>query len=214
MTKAFQRRGARFRGPLQGHVRVRGRRPRNRVWVTLARDRGSADQAAVPRRTAGGRLRFASTVRALLQAGDVDTELDRGRATPLHELSFGGSRATHDLYRGVRGLPPATVRVIRPDGSHTDTVYWTPAFERDPARASGEAIATGRTRWDGVSAHRGDAAHGRRRAGGHPVVRRYRLESIVVALLAEQAQRGLATFSIGFDSVGGEPGDEYFYSTW
>ena len=36
--------------------------------------------------------------------------------------------------------------------------------------------------------------------------------SIVVALLAEQGQRGLATFSIGFDSVGGEPGDEYFYS--
>ena len=36
--------------------------------------------------------------------------------------------------------------------------------------------------------------------------------SIVVALLAEQGQHGLATFSIGFDSVGGESGDEYFYS--
>jgi len=36
--------------------------------------------------------------------------------------------------------------------------------------------------------------------------------SIVVALLAEQGQQGLATFSIGFDSVGGESGDEYSYS--
>ena len=36
--------------------------------------------------------------------------------------------------------------------------------------------------------------------------------SIVVALLAEQGQHGLATFSIGFDSAGGESGDEYFYS--
>ena len=36
--------------------------------------------------------------------------------------------------------------------------------------------------------------------------------SIVVALLAEQGQHGLSTFSIGFDSVGDESGDEYFYS--
>ncbi|MGN6919500.1 asparagine synthase-related protein, partial [Neisseria sp. P0013.S007] len=33
--------------------------------------------------------------------------------------------------------------------------------------------------------------------------------SLVVALLAEQGQTDLATFSIGFDSVGGESGDEY-----
>jgi asparagine synthase (glutamine-hydrolysing) len=36
--------------------------------------------------------------------------------------------------------------------------------------------------------------------------------SMVVALLAEQGQHGLATFSIGFDSAGGESGDEYVYS--
>jgi len=33
-----------------------------------------------------------------------------------------------------------------------------------------------------------------------------------VALLAEQGQHGLATFSIGFDSAGGQSGDEYYYS--
>ena len=36
--------------------------------------------------------------------------------------------------------------------------------------------------------------------------------SVVVALLAEQGQHGLATYSIGFDSAGGQSGDEYYYS--
>jgi asparagine synthase (glutamine-hydrolysing) len=37
--------------------------------------------------------------------------------------------------------------------------------------------------------------------------------SLVVALLAEAGQTGLQTFSIGFDSAGGESGDEFEYST-
>jgi asparagine synthase (glutamine-hydrolysing) len=36
--------------------------------------------------------------------------------------------------------------------------------------------------------------------------------SLVVALLAEAGQTGLQTFSIGFDSAGGESGDEFEYS--
>ena len=34
-----------------------------------------------------------------------------------------------------------------------------------------------------------------------------------MALLAEAGQHGLKTFSIGFDSAGGESGDEFEYST-
>ena len=34
----------------------------------------------------------------------------------------------------------------------------------------------------------------------------------LLALLAEQGQHGLATYSIGFDSAGGQSGDEYYYS--
>jgi asparagine synthase (glutamine-hydrolysing) len=37
--------------------------------------------------------------------------------------------------------------------------------------------------------------------------------SLVVALLAEAGQHGLQTFSIGFDSAGGESGDEFEYSS-
>ena len=36
--------------------------------------------------------------------------------------------------------------------------------------------------------------------------------SLVVALLAEQGQRGLRTFSVGFEAGGDEPGDEFAYS--
>ena len=36
--------------------------------------------------------------------------------------------------------------------------------------------------------------------------------SLVVALLAEAGQHGLKTFSIGFESAGGESGDEFEYS--
>ena len=36
--------------------------------------------------------------------------------------------------------------------------------------------------------------------------------SLIVALLAEPGQRGLTTFSIGFEAAGGESGDEFEYS--
>src|SRR6185312_2376194 len=101
--------------------------------VTLARDRLGIKPLYVAE--APGRLRFASTVRALLDGGDVDTELDRHALH--HYMSFHSVvPAPRTIYRGVRKLPPATVRVIQPDGAHAETLYWTPLFERDPARAS------------------------------------------------------------------------------
>ena len=175
--------------------------------VTLARDRLGIKPMYLAETP--GRVRFASTVRALLRAGDVDTELDR---TALHHyMSFHSVvPAPLTMYRGVRKLPPATVRVIRPDGSHVDTVYWTPRFERDAARASWtdddwqdaimDALRTAVTRRMVA-----DVPVGVLLSGGID-------SSLVVALLAEQGQHGLATFSIGFDSAGGESGDEYSYS--
>jgi asparagine synthase (glutamine-hydrolysing) len=175
--------------------------------VTLARDRLGIKPlylAAAP-----GRLRFASTVRALLDGGDVDTELDRHALH--HYMSFHSVvPAPRTIYRGVRKLPPATVRVIQPDGTHADTVYWTPSFQRDPSRASWSA----RDWQDALMAALRTAVE-RRMVADVPVgvlLSGGIDSSIVVALLAEQGQHGLATFSIGFDSAGGESGDEYLYS--
>ncbi|HYJ57463.1 MAG TPA: N-acetylglutaminylglutamine amidotransferase [Mycobacterium sp.] len=175
--------------------------------VTLGRDRLGIKPLYFAEQP--GRLRFASTMRALLRAGDVDTELDRHALH--HYMTFHSVvPAPHTMYRGVRKLPPATVRVIRPDGSHTDTVYWSPSFERDPARAAWsdrdwQDALMGALRTAVTRRMVADVPVGVLLSGGID-------SSLVVALLAEQGQRGLATFSIGFDSAGGEPGDEYFYS--
>ena len=36
--------------------------------------------------------------------------------------------APRTILNGVRKLPPATVRVVEPDGAFADTVYWDPPF--------------------------------------------------------------------------------------
>jgi asparagine synthase (glutamine-hydrolysing) len=175
--------------------------------VTLARDRLGIKPLYLSE--SPGRLRFASSVRALLEAGDVDTELDR--CALHHYMSFHSVvPAPRTIYRGVRKLPPATVRVIQPDGSFEDTVYWTPVFERDPGRA-GWSVGD----WQDALMDALRTAVGRRMVADVPVgvlLSGGIDSSIVVALLAEQGQHGLATFSIGFDSVGGESGDEFVYS--
>ncbi len=175
--------------------------------VTLARDRLGIKPLYLA--TSPGRLRFASTVRALLDAGDVDTELDREALH--HYMTFHSVvPAPLTIYRGVRKLPPATVRVIQPDGSHADTLYWTPEFGRDPDKASWSARD-----WEAALMDALRAAVERRMVADVPVgvlLSGGIDSSIVVALLAEHGQHGLATFSIGFDSSDGESGDEYFYS--
>ncbi|MCW2660591.1 MAG: asnB 1 [Nevskia sp.] len=175
--------------------------------VTLARDRLGIKPlylAAAP-----GRLRFASTVRALLDAGGVDTELDRHALH--HYLTFHSVvPPPRTIYRGVRKLPPATVRVIQPDGAYADTVYWTAGFGRDPDKASWS-----KGDWQTALMDALRTAVRRRMIADVPVgvlLSGGIDSSIVVALLAEQGQRGLATFSIGFDSADGESGDEYLYS--
>jgi asparagine synthase (glutamine-hydrolysing) len=175
--------------------------------LTLARDRLGIKPLYLAQTR--GRLRFASTVRALLDGGHVDTEIDRHALH--HYLSFHSVvPAPRTLYRGVRKLPPATVRVVQPDGTHEDTLYWAPEFRRDPGRALWSAQDWQEALMDAlrVAVERrmvADVPVGVLLSGGID-------SSIVVALLAEQGQHGLETFSIGFDSVGGESGDEYSYS--
>jgi asparagine synthase (glutamine-hydrolysing) len=118
--------------------------------------------------------------------------------------------APRTIYRGVRKLPPATVRVIQPDGSYTDTVYWAPEFRRDPDRQ-----VWSKQDWQDALIDALRVAVSRRMVADVPVgvlLSGGIDSSVVVALLAEQGQHGLATFSIGFDSAGGQSGDEYYYS--
>ncbi len=75
------------------------------------------------------RLRFASTLPALLAGGGIDTELDR--VALHHFLSWHGVvPAPLTVLRGVRKLAPATVMTVQDDGTTSSEVYWNPDFAR------------------------------------------------------------------------------------
>ncbi|MEU6228798.1 N-acetylglutaminylglutamine amidotransferase [Streptomyces sp. NPDC047042] len=156
-----------------------------------------------------GRLRFASSLPALLAAGDVDTSLD---PVALHQyLSWHATvAAPHTVLEGVRKLPPATVRVVEPDGTHRDHRYWQPSYTRRPEHAD---MAPDEWRDAVLDALR--TAVRRRTVADVPVgvlLSGGLDSSLVVALLADEGQHDLRTFSVGFEAAGGEDGDEFLYS--
>jgi asparagine synthase (glutamine-hydrolysing) len=150
------------------------------------------------------RLRFASTLPALLAAGGVSTDLDL--VALHHYMTFHSVvPAPRTIFTAVRKLPPATVRTVRPDGSSEDLTYWRPGFTRHLSRDDWrDAVLEGlRTAVDRRMV--ADVPVGVLLSGGLD-------SSFIVALLAEAGQRDLKTFSIGFAAAGGESGDEFGYS--
>jgi asparagine synthase (glutamine-hydrolysing) len=156
------------------------------------------------------RLRFASTLPALLAGGGTDTSIDR--TALAHYLTFHSVvPAPRTILNGIKKLPPATLRVVEPDGSFADRLYWEPEFDRDPDRADWTDQD-----WQDALLESLRVAVDRRMVSDVPVgvlLSGGIDSSLVVALLAEAGQRGLQTFSIGFDSAGGESGDEFEYSS-
>jgi asparagine synthase (glutamine-hydrolysing) len=173
--------------------------------AVMARDRLGIKPLYLAR--APGRLRFASTLPALLAGGDVDTSIDR--VALHHYMSFHSVvPAPHTILAGVRKLPPATVRVIEPDGAETSQVYWRPSFTRPREPLSAGAWQEALLEKLRVAVERrmvADVPIGVLLSGGFD-------SSLIVALLARGGQRGLKTFSIGFEAVGGLSGDEFAYS--
>jgi asparagine synthase (glutamine-hydrolysing) len=155
------------------------------------------------------RIRFASTLPALVAGGGVDTRIDP--VALHHYLTFHSVvPAPLTILRGVRKLPPASLLAIEPDGSRTTTTYWAPDFTRRTDRAEwserewAEAVLAAR-RPAGRRRLVADVPVGCLLSGGVD-------SSLIVGLLAEAGQTGLQTFSIGFESVGGVKGDEFAYS--
>jgi asparagine synthase (glutamine-hydrolysing) len=175
--------------------------------VLLARDRLGIKPLYLTERP--GRLRFASTLPALVAGGGVDTDIDP--VALHHYLTFHSVvPAPRTILAGVRKLPPATVLAIEPDGTRRETEYWRPAFCRQ------EAYADWTERdWTDAVLDSVRTAVRRRLVADVPVgvlLSGGLDSSLVVGLLAEEGQRGLQTFSIGFEAAGGEDGDEFRYS--
>ena len=155
------------------------------------------------------RLRFASTLPALLAGGDVDTGID-----PMalhHYLQWHAVvPAPLTILRGVRKLPPATIAVFEADGRRRDETYWDLRFDARPELAQlSAAEREAQVEEALVRAVRrrmvGDVPVGVLLSGGVD-------SSLIVGLLARAGQQGLNTFSIGFEAANGECGDEFRYS--
>jgi asparagine synthase (glutamine-hydrolysing) len=155
------------------------------------------------------RLRFSSTLPALLAGGDVDTSIDP--VALHHYLTFHAIvPEERTLLSGVARLPPATVMRIAPDGRTESRRYWTMKVEEDPARAGQDP-----EEWiEQVDAALRQAVR-RRLVADVPVgvlLSGGLDSSLITALIAEEGQGPLATFSIGFESIGAEEGDEFRWS--
>jgi asparagine synthase (glutamine-hydrolysing) len=175
--------------------------------LTLGRDRLGIKPLYLSQ--APGRLRFASTLPALLAGGGVDTSIDP--VALHHYMSFHSVvPAPRTILAGVRKLPPATVRTVRPDGASSDRVYWRPEHVRRPEHAGMSARD-----WSDAVLEALRLAVRRRMVADVPVgvlLSGGLDSSIVVALLAGEGQTGLKTFSVGFHAAAGEAGDEFEYS--
>ncbi|WAC27908.1 N-acetylglutaminylglutamine amidotransferase [Ancylobacter sp. SL191] len=175
--------------------------------VTLARDRFGIK----PLYYAEGdrRLRIASSLPALLAAGDIDSSIDRAA---LHNyMSFHAVvPPPRTILNGVRKLPPATLRRYAPDGAFTERVYWRPPHQR---REGDSDLSMQDWRDRVLDALR--TAVRRRMVADVPVgvlLSGGVDSSIIVGLLAQEGQANLATYSIGFEEANGEKGDEFVYS--
>ena len=156
-----------------------------------------------------GGMRFASTLPALLAGGGVDTRIDP--VALHHYMSFHAVvPAPHTILTGVKKLPPATLRVIEKDGRHRDHRYWQVRYEPDESERK-----TSFEEWTDRTLTALRVAVERRLVADVPVgvlLSGGLDSSLIVGLLSEFGQHGLNTFSVGFESIGDEKGDEFQYS--
>ncbi len=175
--------------------------------LVLARDRLGIKPLYYAERH--GRLRFASTLPALLAAGDVDTTIDP--VALHHYLSWHAVvPAPMTIVKGVRKLAPATICIVEADGRRREEVYW----QLEVGERSADRGMTAADWRQQVRAALGNAVD-RRRVADVPVgvlLSGGLDSSLLVALLAKLGQKDLKTFSVGFETVGDVEGDEFRYS--
>jgi len=177
--------------------------------LVLARDRLGIKPLYLAGSPERGRMRFASSLPALLAAVDVDTAID-----PVglhHYMTFHAVvPPPHTILRGVKKLPPATISTFEADGRRKDHVYWDVTFG-----ATAEETNYTEEDWRDRVAEALRLAVKRRMVADVPVgvlLSGGVDSSLIVGLLAEAGQEGLKTFSVGFEEANGEKGDEFQYS--
>jgi asparagine synthase (glutamine-hydrolysing) len=206
ILKAYHAWGAQFVKKLNGMFAF-AIQERDSGRLILGRDRLGIKPLYFTRNR--NRFRFASTLPALLQTNNIDTSIDP--AALHHYMTFHAVvPAPHTILQGVKKVKPATVMEIEPDGRQSSFSYWEPRFERresDEKRSFAE--------WRDMVLETLRLAVRRRLIADVPVgvlLSGGLDSSLIVGLLAEAGQKALNTFSVGFESVGKEKGDEFEYS--
>ncbi|WEJ70814.1 N-acetylglutaminylglutamine amidotransferase [Pseudomonas sp. PSE14] len=180
---------------------------RDKRRLFIARDRLGIKPLYLSR--TGKRLRFASSLPALLKGGDIDPALDPVALN--HYLNFHAVvPAPRTLLAEVSKLPPATWMSIDAEGHAERQRWWNLDYgplpdERELTLEDWEDRLLGSLR-DAVSVRQRAAREvGVLLSGGVD-------SSLLVGLLHEAGVDDLLTFSIGFEDAGGERGDEFQYS--
>ncbi|RDD31168.1 N-acetylglutaminylglutamine amidotransferase [Prosthecochloris sp. ZM] len=154
-------------------------------------------------------MRFASSLPTLLKSGAVDTAIDPA-ALDCYMSFHSVVPAPWTIFRGIRKLPPATTMMVEPDGRKQQRTYWQPDYSRsdeERRRSAGEWIDAVHDALKLAVQRRlvADVPVGVLLSGGLD-------SSLVVGLLSELGQRHLSTFSVGFEDVAEEEGNEFRYS--
>lgn len=155
------------------------------------------------------RLRFASSLPALLAGGDLDTRLDPV-ALNFYLNFHAVVPAPRTILASVEKLPPATWLRVDAQGRREQHCWWAPTYgpreeERAFELADWRELTLQTLRSAVAIRQRAAVEVGVLLSGGVD-------SSLLVGLLREAGVAQLSTFSIGFADAGGERGDEFVYS--
>jgi len=155
------------------------------------------------------RLLFASNTQALIHADDkIDTSID---SIALHHLFtlHAVVPAPRTVINGIRKVKPAHYLLIDAKGKVTEKRYWSLTARRPETKMTEQdwvqAIHDELRRAVEKRVKIADVPVGVLLSGGID-------SSLLVGLLAEAGQKGLKTFSVGFEDAPEEKGNEFEYS--
>lgn len=172
----------------------------------LARDRLGIKPLYYTREN--GSFRFASTLPALTRDGLASNALD---PAALHfYMSFHSVvPAPHTLLASVRKVPPGCWLRIEPNGDFHEQRFWSLRFVAEPGDPQTDE------EWEDAVLESMRVAVRRRLTGDVPVgvlLSGGLDSSLITGLLAGEGVPHLNTFSVGFEDVGKEEGNEFRYS--
>ncbi len=178
-----------------------------RQRILLARDRTGIKPLYYSQ--TAERLLFASNTQAIIHADDnINTSID---ASALHNLFslHAVVPAPRTIIKGIRKVKPAHYLLIDAQGQVTEKRYWKLRAKRPDTKMSEQdwvqAVHDELRRAVEKRVKIADVPVGVLLSGGID-------SSLLVGLLAEAGQKGLKTFSVGFEDAPEEKGNEFEYS--